>query len=85
MAKYNTFVLIGTKSRRVLLVTSSARKARDGMVDRVKCEIWNENERVQTIYCKDGLNPFLPFVADEKNYIREKQAERERKNRLRRQ
>lgn len=84
MAKYNTFVLIETKTRRVLLVTSSARKARDGMTNGVKTEIWNENEHVKTIYKREGIEPFMPFVTEEKEYIRQKQKRAEERNKLRR-
>lgn len=83
MAKYNTFVAQATHTGRALLVTSSARKVRQLLRPGVRVEVWNENERVETIYTKTRA-ALDKYVHAEKQHIRAKQEEAERRNRERR-
>ena len=73
MAKYNTFLLVDTKTRKPLLVTSSARKATSELCKGRRIEVWNENERVCKIYAHK-CESMKPYIAAEKDYIRVKQA-----------
>ena len=81
MAKYNTFLVISTKGA-PLLVTSSARKARQRLQPGVRVEVWSENEKKETIYTKTR-HAIDKYVSREKEYIRSKQEEAEMRNRLR--
>lgn len=88
MAKhcYNTFVISDCKTNRVLLVTSSARKARDAFCTGRRVEVWNCNAKVEriTVKCKEK-NPLQPYVDAEREYIGEKQRRAEQKNARRRE
>ena len=79
MAKYNTFLLVDTKTRRPLLVTSSARKAKGELWKGRRVEVWNENAKVRTIYARqpDGMDI---YIATEKEYISMKQLAAEARN-----
>lgn len=79
MAKYNTFLLVDTKTRRPLLVTSSARKAKGELWKGRRVEVWNENTKVRTIYARqsDGMDI---YIATEKEYISMKQLAAEARN-----
>ena len=81
MAKYNTFLVLSTKGK-PLLVTSSARKARHLLQTGVRVEIWNENAKTETIYSRNraGLDK---YVTEERDYIRAKQAAAELRNQRR--
>lgn len=71
---YNTFIVQDCKSGAVLLVTSSARKARDMFGKGKRIEVWNCNKRVERITVKTReKNPMQPYVELEKDYIRTKQ------------
>jgi hypothetical protein len=84
MAKYNTFVVHSTKSGRVLLVTSSARKVqRLPLAVGLRVEVWNENEKVETIYFRTR-EKLKQYTAAEKAYIRARQEAAEKRNTLRR-
>lgn len=84
MAKYNTFLIVSTKGK-PLLVTSSARKARHELKPGVRVEVWNENQKVDTIYTRTEYR-LTYYVEMEREYIRAKQeaAERRNKNRKKR-
>ena len=88
MAKhcYNTFVVSECRNNRVLLVTSSARKAREAFCVGRRVEVWNCNAKVEriTIKCKEK-NPLQPYVDAEREYIGEKQRRAEQKNARRRE
>ena len=60
MANYNTFILIDTKSRKILLTTSSARKCKKEFVKGNRVDVWNSNNLVHKIYSKniDDLNKY---------------------------
>lgn len=88
MANYNTFVVVDCKSRRPVLITSSARKARKEMQSGIRIEVWNNNVLVERIYESDRQrerDPLLPYVEAEREYIRQKQARAEARNRCRRE
>lgn len=82
MAKYNTFLVLSTKGR-PLLVTSSARKAKRLLGPGVRIEVWSGNAKTETIYTRTG-DLLGKYVATEKEYIRNKQEAAERRNRKRR-
>lgn len=46
----NTFVVIDCKDRKNVLVTNSARKAKDKFYVGAKIEVWNNGIRIETIY-----------------------------------
>ena len=83
MAKYNTFLVISTKGK-PLLVTSSARKARNLLQTGVRVEVWSGNALTEKLYhrTRHGLDK---YVTAEREYIREKQAAAERRNKKMRQ
>ena len=81
MAKYNTFLIVSTKGK-PLLVTSSARKARSQLKPGVRVEVWSENQKVDTIYSRTEYRLDC-YVEREREYIRAKQEAAERRNRKR--
>lgn len=81
MAKYNTFLALSTKGK-PLLVTSSARKARQMLKRGVRVEVWSENKKVDTIYSRTAYLMNY-YVEMEREYIRAKQEAAERRNRQR--
>lgn len=82
MAKYNTFLVLSTKGR-PLLVTSSARKARKLLQTGIRIEVWSANSKEETIYHRTR-SALEKYVAAEREYIRAKQAAAERRNKRRR-
>lgn len=79
MAKsnYNTFVIQECKSGRVLLVTSSARKAASMLCTGVRIEVWNCNSKVERITSNGSEKDLMrPYIDAEKEYIRNKQEAR---------
>lgn len=83
MANYNTFIAQETKGGRTMLVTSSARKVKSLLNPGVRVEVWSENKKVETVYTKT-VALLDKYVQSEKEYIREKQARAEQRNKLRR-
>ena len=84
MAKYNAFVVLSTKTGRIHLITPSARKvARFPLAAGLRVEVWNESEKVDTIYSRTRQK-LAGYVAAEREYIRQKQAAAERRNAARR-
>jgi len=83
MAKYNTFLAVSTKGR-PLLVTSSARKARQLLQPGVRVEVWSANTKAETVYHRTR-RVLDKYVAAERAYIRDKQKAAERRNKQRRQ
>ena len=83
MAKYNTFVVIDTKTRKPVLVTSSARKAAKMLMPGVRIEVWCENKKVETFYKRVG-SALQCYIKQEEEYIRDKQARAEKRNKKRR-
>ena len=82
MAKYNTFLVLSTKGK-PLLVTSSARKARKLLQTGIRIEVWSANAKEETIYHRTRTR-LERYVAAEREYIRAKQAAAERRNKRRR-
>lgn len=88
MANYNTFLVVDCNTRRPILTTSSARKARSELRTGVRVEVWNNNTLVERIYEADKrkeADPLAPYVEAEREYIRQKQAKAEARNRARRE
>ena len=87
MDNHNTFVVIDCKARKVLLVTSSARKA-GALVDRgIKVEVWSNNSQLETIYSatlRGDRHAMCFYIDKERQYIGRKQAEAEKRNKRRR-
>ena len=82
MAKYNTFLVMETTGV-PLLVTSSARKARNLLQTGVRVEVWSGNVKTETVY--DRTRYLMgKYVTAEREYIRAKQAAAERRNKTRR-
>ncbi len=88
MANYNTFLVVDCNTRKPLLTTSSARKARKELRTGVRVEVWNNNTLVERIYEADKrkeADPLAPYVEAEREYIRQKQAKAEARNRRRKE
>ena len=83
MANYNTFIAQETKGGRTMLVTSSARKVKSLLNPGVRVEVWSENKKVETVYTKTAAL-LEKYIQSEKQYIREKQARAEQRNKARR-
>lgn len=82
MANYNTFGLIDTKTRKILLITSSARKCKKAFVKGCRIEVWNGNTLAKTIYNKN-LSEIDKYIKVEKQYIAERQRKAEMRNKKR--
>lgn len=82
MANYNTFVVCDCKRYKNILVTSSARKAKNELHTGVKVEVWNENTFVEKIYFKTRIN-LEKYISEEKQYITNKQVKAELRNKRR--
>jgi hypothetical protein len=76
-------VVIDSKKRKTLLVTSSARKADRVLAPGVRVEVWSENRKVDTIYTRIRY-ALQWYIEQEREYIRAKQAAAEKRNRQRR-
>ena len=88
MANYNTFVVVDCKSRKSILITSSARKANRHLATGFRIEVWNNNNCIETIYERDRKqeqSPLAPYIEREREYIREKQQRAEARNKRRRE
>ena len=83
MANYNTFIAQETKGGRTVLVTSSARKVKATLAPGIRVEVWSENRKTETVYTKTRAL-LDKYVEDERQYIREKQARAEQRNKARR-
>lgn len=82
MARYNTFLVYDCKKRKNLLITSSARKAKNKLCVGTKIEVWNDNSCIEVIYAKDIKN-LGKYINLEKEYIGSKQSAAELKNKRR--
>ena len=83
MANYNTFIAQETKGGKTLIVTSSARKVKSLLTPGIRVEVWNNNQKTETIYTKTQAL-LGKYIHSEKMYIREKQAKAEKRNQARR-
>ena len=87
MSNYNIFIVVDCNTRRPILTTPSARKAEKELRKGTRIEVWNNNKLVVRIYDADRKKPqypFIPYIKAEKEYIRAKQANAEKRNRMRR-
>ena len=80
--KPNIFVVYDCKKRKSILVTSSARKAKAMLNKGIKIEVWSESKFVEKIYFRTIRN-MDKYTSLEKQYIKIKQANAERKNQRR--
>ena len=89
MANYNTFLVVDCYTRKSVLVTSSARKAKEHLAKGVRVEVWNNNQKIETIYSPGkkncNKNPLGSYIEAEKEYIGKRQMQAERRNRMRKQ
>lgn len=83
MANYNTFIAQETKGGKTMLVTSSARKVKSVLAPGIRVEVWNDNKKTETIYTKTR-SLLEKYIESERQYIREKQAKAEKRNKARR-
>lgn len=83
MAKYNTFVVCDCRKHKNLLVTSSARKAKENLYTGIKVEVWNGNTHVETIYSRKAKDIYK-YIELEKQYIAKKQVNAQIRNDQRR-
>lgn len=87
MAKacYNTFLVVNCKTRKVELVTSSARKAEAMRRTGYRIDVWNCNSLVEKIHAKEKERfPMAPYIQAERAFIGERQRRREERNSRRR-
>lgn len=84
MANYNTFIVVDCKSRKSILTTSSARKSNRLLRSGFRVDIWNNNEKVETVYAKDRT-PMKQYIEAEREYIKQKQSRAEERNKRKRQ
>ena len=83
MANYNTFIAQETKGGKTMLVTSSARKVKQLLAPGIRVEVWSNNHKAETIYTKTQAL-LEKYIEDEREYIRQKQAKAEKRNKARR-
>ena len=83
MAKYNTFVVCDCRKHKNILVTSSARKAKENLYTGIKVEVWNGNTYVETIYSRKAKDIYK-YIELEKQYIAKKQVNAQIRNDQRR-
>ena len=84
MANYNTFIVVDCKSRKSILTTSSARKSAKLLKSGFRIDVWNNNEKVTTVYAKNQMT-MKPYIEAEREYIRQKQAGAEERNKRKKQ
>lgn len=82
MANYNTFALIDTKTKKILLITSSARKSKREFVKGYRIEVWNSNSLLDVIYNRN-IGDIDKYIKAEKEYIARKQRKAEARNKRR--
>lgn len=83
VAKYNTFVVVRSKSGKVLLVTSSAKAAARNIEKGKRVEVWSENVKIEVI-TSGSADMIKKYIKIEKEYVRKKQRLAEQRNRERR-
>lgn len=83
MANYNTFVVVKCNKSIVELVTSSAYKAARKLSKGYRLEVWNENQRVSTIYAHQA-HKLERYLETEREYRSYKQTKAEFYNAKRR-
>ena len=84
-ANYNTFLVVNCKTRKVELVTSSARKAKSMLRTGWRIDVWNCNSLVEKIHANEKERfPMAPYIQAERAFIGERQRRREDRNSRRR-
>ena len=84
MSDYIIFVVVNCKSRNIMLVTSSAKKAKALLAKGVRIEVWSDNSLVEKIYSthkNSESHPIGRYLDRERAYIGRKQARAEQRNR----
>lgn len=84
MSEYIVFVVVDCKSRNILLVTSSAKKAKALLSKGIRIEVWSDNRMVEKIYSthkNDESHPIGRYLDRERAYIGRKQVRAEQRNR----
>ena len=84
MADYNTFSLIDTKSKKIILTTSSARKCKRAFEKGYRIDVWNKNTLIEKIYNKN-LADINKYVRLEKEHIARKQEQATLRNKRRKE
>lgn len=84
MANYNTFALVNTKTKKILMITSSARKTKKAFEKGCRIEVWNSNKVAEVIYNKD-LDNIEKYICAEKEFIARKQKKAEARNKKRKE
>lgn len=79
----NIFVIYDCKKRKNILITPSARKAKNELHTGIKIEVWCDNIYVETIYAR-ASNNLSKYISLQKQYIGKKQAKAEQRNKRRR-
>lgn len=79
MANYNTFAVVESKHGKIVLITSSARKAAEMLCVGKRIEVWNNNGKFASITYKNK-DRMRPYIRIEKDYIRKKQEQATMKN-----
>ena len=79
----STFVVADCRARKNVLVTQSAKRARDAMRPGLRIEVWNSGRLVEKIYYKE-LYFMAEYCIAEKEYHRQKQRNHEMRNERRR-
>lgn len=82
MANYNTFALVDTKTKKIKLITSSARKSKKVFTKGCRIEVWNANAVKEVIYNKN-LDNIEKYIRTEKEFIARKQKKAEARNKKR--
>lgn len=82
MSDYNIFVVYDCVKRKPVLVTSSARKAKQALHKGIRVDVWNMEENMARIYSQDN---FLldKYITLEKQYIARKQEYATKRNKRR--
>ena len=83
MAKYNTFVVQKTNNGQAVLVTSSARKVKQMLTVGLRVEVWSENQKQEIVHTRTAKK-LDKYITAEREYIRNKQARAEARNKARR-
>lgn len=82
VANYNTFCLVDTKTQKILLITSGARKCKKAFIKGHRVEVWNGNELKKRIYHRN-IEELHEYIEREKRYIAAKQKRAEERNKRR--
>lgn len=82
MSDYNIFVVYDCVKRKPILVTSSARKAKQALHKGIRIDVWNNEENMACIHSKDSFM-LERYITLEKQYIARKQEYATKRNKRR--